>query len=71
MTLTDTRSTDDIHCKDRDTESATVARILLSVAVFIAGWATSVALWGIPGLYLPALALVPVVWVLLLIISRG
>jgi hypothetical protein len=54
-----------------DDEAATVLRILLSLAVFVAGWATSVALWGIPGLYIPALALVPVVWVFLLIISRG
>jgi hypothetical protein len=54
-----------------DEETAIVLRILLSLAVFVAGWATSVALWGIPGLYIPALALVPVVWVFLLIISRG
>jgi hypothetical protein len=54
-----------------DTETATALRILLSVAVFVAAWATSVALWGIPGLYIPALALVPVAWVILLIISRG
>lgn len=54
-----------------DDEATTVLRILLSLAVFVAGWATSVALWGIPGLYIPALALVPVVWVFLLIISRG
>ncbi|MBE0452426.1 hypothetical protein [Roseovarius autotrophicus] len=52
-------------------EAATVLRILLSVAVFVAGWATSVAIWGIPGLYIPALALVPVIWAALLIISRG
>ncbi|HKL64897.1 MAG TPA: hypothetical protein VJ886_02205 [Roseovarius sp.] len=54
-----------------DAETITMLRILLSVAVFVAGWATSVALWGIPGLYIPALALVPVAWVMLIIISRG
>ncbi len=55
---------------ETDAETATVLRILLSVAVFVAGWATSVALWGIPGLYIPALALVPVVWGLLITVSR-
>lgn len=54
-----------------DPDAAAVGPILLSVAVFLAGWATSIALWGIPGLYIPALALVPVIWVLLILISRG
>jgi len=54
-----------------DAETITVLRILLSVAVFVAGWATSVALWGIPGLYIPALLMVPVAWVMLTIISCG
>ncbi len=54
-----------------ESETATALRILLSVAVFVAGWATSVALWGIPGLYIPALALVPVAWGMLIVISRG
>ena len=54
-----------------DPDDSRVGLILLSVAVFLAGWASSVALWGIPGLYIPALALVPVIWVLLLMISRG
>jgi len=54
-----------------DPQDTSVARILLSVVVLLAAWGASVATWGIPGLYLPALAMVPVIWVLLLIISRG
>lgn len=54
-----------------DTPDTSVARILLSVVVLLAAWGASVATWGVPGLYLPALAMVPVIWVLLLIISRG
>ncbi|SEL21840.1 hypothetical protein SAMN05443999_104109 [Roseovarius azorensis] len=54
-----------------DPDASVVGPILVSVAIFLAGWATSVALWGIPGLYIPALALVPVIWMLLLMISRG
>lgn len=71
MTLTEVQNANARHTEHRDAEDAAVAPILLSVAVLLAGWATSVALWGIPGLYIPALALVPVIWVLLLIISRG
>lgn len=68
MSLTDTHSAPQART---DEETAPVLRILLSLAVLVAGWATSVVLWGIPGLYIPALAMVPVVWVVLLIISRG
>tara|TARA_Y100001933_G_C18688655_1_gene434086 strand:- start:109 stop:315 length:207 start_codon:yes stop_codon:yes gene_type:complete len=68
MSLTDTNAAFQAPAEG---ENATALKILLSVAVFVAGWATSVAIWGIPGLYIPALALVPVIWVALLIISRG
>lgn len=34
-------------------------------------WGLSIALFGLPGLYIPAVAAVPVVYVLLLIISQG
>ena len=71
MTLTDTTPAQGVPHAHHDVDAAAVGPILLSLAVFIAGWGTSIALWGIPGLYIPALALVPVMWVVLLIISRG
>jgi len=70
MTLADT----DLHLTDldaRDPDEAAVRPILLSVFLFLAAWGVSIALWGIPGLYIPALAMVPVIWVALLVISRG
>ncbi|MDZ7709534.1 MAG: hypothetical protein U5K36_05200 [Roseovarius sp.] len=67
MAHTDTHT----RTETRDADTFTTLRILLTVAVLVAGWATSVALWGIPGLYIPALALVPVAWVMLIVISRG
>lgn len=66
---TDIALTDDSVPGDPD--AAAVRRISLGLALFLVGWAGSVALWGIPGLYVPALALVPVMWVVLLVISRG
>jgi len=73
MTATDTSAAPRATTPQPETDAETIAvlRVLLSVAVFVAGWATSVALWGIPGLYIPALALVPVAWGLLIMISRG
>ena len=47
------------------------ALIILATVAGLALWGGSVLLWGVPGLYIPALALVPVIWVLLLMISRG
>lgn len=70
MTATD-MPTSESKTPAADTPDTSVARILLSVVVLLAAWGASVATWGVPGLYLPALAMVPVIWVLLLIISRG
>lgn len=41
------------------------------VALVAALWGASIAIFGIPGLYIPAVALVPVVFVALIVISRG
>ncbi len=37
----------------------------------VTGWASAVLVWGLPALYLPALALAPVVMLTLLAITRG
>jgi len=55
----------------RDPDAAAVVPILLGVVIFLALWGGSIALWGVPGLYIPALVMVPVIWVALLLISRG
>ena len=45
--------------------------ILLITLAGIVLWGLSVAAFGIPGLYIPALIAVPVIWTLLIIITRG
>lgn len=45
--------------------------ILLITLCGIVLWGLSVAAFGIPGLYIPALIAVPVIWTLLIIITRG
>lgn len=52
-------------------ETAQAARILLAVLLLAALWVTAVIKFGVPGLYLPALGLVPVIWVLILAITMG
>lgn len=52
-------------------EDAIALRVILVVIAALAAWGLAVFTWGLPGLYIPALALVPVVWVALLLISFG
>ncbi len=56
---------------ERLSETSITVRILLFRLVLLTVWGGAIVLWGVPGLYLPALALVPVIWVFLLIISRA
>jgi len=72
MAATDITRNDipDAEHGEADGETLLEAKIIVTVLALVALWATSVATWGIPGLYIPALALVPVIWVVLLMISR-
>lgn len=45
--------------------------LIIGAILFLAAWAGSVVLFGIPGLYIPALILVPVVYVLMVWGSFG
>lgn len=49
----------------------TAVLLLLAVAIFIALWVTSVVLFGVPGLYIPALCMVPVIYLTLIRIAWG
>ncbi|MGR3623281.1 hypothetical protein [Pseudophaeobacter sp.] len=44
---------------------------IYALASLVCLWGCSILLFGIPGLYLPAVALVPVIFILLIAISRG
>lgn len=59
------------HTTDTDAESRTEKRLLLSALFAIALWGLSVFTWGVPGLYIPAVAMVPVMYIILILISRG
>lgn len=55
--------------EQRDT--AVAVRIIVTVMALLLAWGVSFATWGLPGLYLPAVGLVPVIWGVLLLITRG
>lgn len=73
MTATDTQITTNTtaHSASGVNEGRLAAKILVTVLFAVVGWGLSIATWGIPGLYIPALAMVPVMMVILLLISRG
>ncbi|GAA6179902.1 hypothetical protein NBRC116594_13400 [Shimia sp. NS0008-38b] len=45
--------------------------VWIAIAALVTLWGTSIALFGVPGLYIPAVALVPVIFLALVLISRG
>ncbi len=57
--------------KELSPDDRLALRILLAVLVYVLIWAGLVVQFGWVGLAIPALIKVPVVWTLLLIISRG
>ena len=42
-----------------------------ALIAFVSMWGCSFMLFGLPGLYVPALAMVPVMFLVLLVITRG
>ncbi|SEQ29566.1 hypothetical protein [Thalassovita taeanensis] len=71
MTLADPTLSHDAAPKDKATSSKSPdGLILLVVLVLLVLWGLSIFAFGVPGLYMPAVAAVPVIWVVLLMISR-
>lgn len=45
--------------------------VWFALIAFVSLWLSSALVFGLPGLYLPALALVPVMFIVLLLITKG
>lgn len=52
-------------------ENALATKIILAVVVLLALWGGAIYLWGVPGLYIPALASVPLIYALLITVAKG
>lgn len=68
---TDTTITTPPHDVAGTISNSTFAFTLFLVVALIALWGISFLTFGVPGLYIPAVAFVPVMFVILLIITRG
>ena len=71
MALADTQITDTTDVPATKSETALALKLIFTVLVALVAWGLSVFTWGIPGLYLPAVATVPVIYLLLIIVSKG
>lgn len=71
MTLADTQTSHAPAAKPATDETVLGRKILLTVLMVLIAWGLAIAKWGVPGLYIPALAMVPVMYVILILISRG
>ncbi|PSL18865.1 hypothetical protein [Shimia abyssi] len=52
-------------------DSSTVFWIYAVLAAVVVAWGSAIFVFGVPGLYIPAVALVPLIWTVLIIITRG
>lgn len=61
----------DNHATDSKSENALAAKIILVILVLLVAWGASFWIWGVPGLYIPALAVTLVVYLILVTIAKG
>lgn len=61
----------DAQCENEQPEPTGLVRIYIGLLVVFVLWGASVALFGLPGLYLPAVMAVPVIFVLLIRLTLG
>ncbi|WP_372571075.1 hypothetical protein [Ruegeria jejuensis] len=45
--------------------------IWYAIIAGVSAWGCAIPLFGLPGFYLPALAMVPIIWVVLILITLG
>ncbi|WP_300039186.1 hypothetical protein [uncultured Roseobacter sp.] len=55
----------------RDVSEGDESNIWFALILFVSLWMCSALIFGLPGLYLPAVAMVPVIFILLLMITWG
>jgi len=71
MAYLETAEAMDLHAQAQENEERTVAFILLGLLLVLAAWAAAVVTWGLPGLYIPAVAMVPVCMLTIVRITLG
>ncbi|KAA0912085.1 hypothetical protein [Aquicoccus porphyridii] len=69
--MTGNGTQDNPEVDDNGDDTALVKKILLALVVILAAWGAAIFKWGVPGLYIPALASVPLIYLVLIIVARG
>lgn len=59
------------HEEASQPEQTNLLPVFAVLFLLIAGWATSVAVWGLPGLFIPALCAVPVMMLIVIRLAWG
>lgn len=80
MSLTDTNpaieaeiaaAAHDDHHHDEVISTKGLISIFAVLAAVVVAWGSAIYAYGVPGLYLPALGFVPVMYLLLVVIAKG
>ncbi|PHO02876.1 hypothetical protein CSC82_13120 [Rhodobacteraceae bacterium 4F10] len=76
MSLTDTNPEIEVEvaadAHDDEAISAQGLKMIYAVlAAVVVAWGSAIYAFGVPGLYIPALCAVPVIYLLLIIVARG
>ncbi|KPP87529.1 MAG: hypothetical protein HLUCCO07_10810 [Rhodobacteraceae bacterium HLUCCO07] len=71
--MADDNGQDKLHTPpdDNGDEAALARKIILVLIVILALWGAAIFTWGIPGLYIPALASVPLIYLVLIVVAKG
>ncbi len=57
---------------DEDAQDTALAKkIFIALFLIVTVWGAAIFKWGVPGLYIPALASVPLIYLVLIIVARG
>ena len=78
MSLTDTNpvientaATESHDAHHDEVSPATIKAIFAVIAAIVVAWGSAIYAYGVPGLYIPALCFVPVMYAILITIAKG
>ncbi len=71
MSLTDTQTDHHADTTSEADEKALALKIILTVLFVLVAWGLAIFMFGVPGLYIPAVAVTPVMYIILITIARG
>lgn len=71
MSMTEAQTAHHVDTASETDEKALVMKILLTVLFVVVAWGLSIFMFGVPGLYIPAVIATPIMYVVLITIANG